>query len=198
LSNSLPLIYLARHGETEWSISGRHTGRTDLPLTAQGEQNARLLGARLAGMKFAQVATSPVQRASRTCELAGFGGEAVSDDDLMEWDYGEYEGLRTTEILVDRSDWFLFRDGCPGGESPQQVGARADRVIERIRAAEGNTILFAHGHYLRVFTARWLGLEPYAGRFFVLGTAGLSVLGYEHNRQQPVVRLWNETGHFET
>jgi len=195
MSNELPVIYLARHGETAWSLSGQHTGLTDLPLTERGEQNARALGHRLNGLNFVKVFTSPLQRARRTCELAGFGTVADVDRDLLEWNYGQYEGRRTAEIHAERPDWQLFRDGCPGGESPDQVGARADRVVGRMRAVEGKVLLFSSGHFLRVLAARWLGLEPAAGRFFLLSTASLSALGYEHNRSQPVIRLWDDTRH---
>jgi probable phosphoglycerate mutase len=198
LSESLPAVYLARHGETEWSLSGQHTGLTDLPLTERGERNARRLGERLKGLSFAKVFTSPLQRARRTCELAGFGDRAEIDPDLVEWNYGEYEGKRTEEIHARRPDWQLFRDGCPGGESPQQIGARADRVIKRIRAIRGNVLIFSSGHILRVLTARWLGLEPVGAQYFLLSTASLSELGYEHNLSQPVIQLWNDTNHVES
>jgi len=193
MSNELPVIYLARHGETAWSLTGQHTGLTDLPLTERGEQNARALREQLIGLNFGKVFTSPLQRAARTCEMAGFGAVAEVDRDLVEWDYGQYEGRRTAEIHAKRPDWQLFRDGCPGGESPDQVGARADRVVRRVRAIEGNVLLFSSGHFLRVFAARWLGLEPGAGRYFVLGTASLSAVGYEHDRSEPVIRFWDET-----
>jgi probable phosphoglycerate mutase len=195
MPDALPAAHLARHGETAWSITGQHTGLTDLPLTERGERDARRLGDRLRGLTFARVLTSPLQRAARTCELAGFGAAAEIDKDLVEWDYGAYEGRRSAEIWAERPDWQLFRDGCPGGESPEQVGARADRVVGRVRAVEGDSLLFASGHILRVLAARWLDLPPGAGRHFVLGTAGLSVLGYEHDRTSPVIRLWNDTAH---
>jgi broad specificity phosphatase PhoE len=198
MSEALPVIYLARHGETAWSLSGQHTGLTDLPLTERGERNARLLGERLHGLTFARVFTSPLQRAVRTCELAGFGAVAEVDSDLVEWNYGDYEGRRTVEIHAERPDWQLFRDGCPGGESRDQVGARADRVVNRVRAIQGDVLLFSSGHFLRVFAARWLGLEPAGGRYFLLSTASLSALGYEHNLSEPVIRLWNETHHVST
>ena len=191
----LPVIHLARHGETAWSVTGQHTGLTDLPLTQRGERNALRLGKRLAGLVFAKVSTSPLQRAVRTCELAGFGAAAEVDPDLVEWNYGDYEGLRTAEIHAKRPDWQLFRDGCPNGESPEQIGARADRVVSRVRAINGDVLIFSSGHFLRVLTARWLGLEPAAGRFFMLNTASVSVLGYEHSLSQPVIRLWNDTRH---
>jgi broad specificity phosphatase PhoE len=196
MSEVLPVVYVARHGETAWSLSGQHTGLTDLPLTPNGERNARRLGERLKGMTFAKVFTSPLQRAARTCELAGFGAVAEVDPDLVEWDYGQYEGLRSDEILAKRPDWQLFRDGAPGGESPAQVRARADRVVQRVRAVRGNVLLFSSGHFIRVFAARWLGLDPVsAGKYFLLSTASLSALGYEHNRSQPVIRLWNDDHH---
>jgi probable phosphoglycerate mutase len=198
MSEGLPVIYLARHGETAWSLSGQHTGLTDLPLTERGERNARRLGQRLDGLTFAKVFTSPLQRAARTCELAGFGAVSEIDRDLMEWNYGQYEGRRTAEIHAERPDWQLFRDGCPGGESPDQIGARADRVVSRVRAVSGDMLLFSSGHFLRVFTARWLGLEPGAGQYFLLSTASLSALGYEHNLSEPAIRLWNETHHVGT
>lgn len=192
MSDTLPVVYLARHGETEWSLSGRHTGLTDLPLTARGEQGARQLGKRLAGLEFAGVFTSPLQRAAETCRLAGFGEAAEVVPDLVEWNYGKYEGLRTTEIHAERPDWQLFRDGCPDGETPSQVGARADRIIDRCRKANGNALVFSSGHILRVVAARWLGLTPGAGQYFILGTASVSVLGYEHNMSEPAIRLWND------
>jgi probable phosphoglycerate mutase len=167
-------------------------------LTDRGERNARRLGERLKGLSFAKVFASPLKRTRRTCELAGFGDRAEVDPDLVEWNYGEYEGLRTEEIRAKRPDWQLFRDGCPGGESPQQVGARADRVIKRIREIQGNVLIFSSGHILRVLTARWLGLEPAAGQYFLLSTASLSELGYEHNLSQPVIQLWNDTNHVES
>jgi probable phosphoglycerate mutase len=195
MNNELPLIYIARHGETAWTLSGQHTGRTDLPLTERGQRNACRLGERLKGLVFVEVLTSPLQRAVRTCELAGFGAVANVDQDLLEWDYGQYEGRRTDEIHRERPEWQLFRDGCPGGETPEQIGARADRVVNRVRKIQGNVLLFSSGHFLRVFTARWLGFEPGSGRYFVLDTASLGALGYEHNLSKPVIRLWNDTRH---
>jgi broad specificity phosphatase PhoE len=197
MSEALPIVYLARHGETAWTLTGQHTGLTDLPLTERGERNARRLEERLRGVTFAKVFTSPLQRAMRTCELAGFGSVAEIDRDLLEWNYGEYEGRLTTDIHRERPDWQLFRDGCPGGESPSQVGARADRVVHRTRAIEGDVLLFSSGHFLRVLAARWLGLEPAAGRFFLLSTASVGALSYEHNLFEPVIRLWNDTRHVE-
>jgi broad specificity phosphatase PhoE len=195
MSAALPVVYLARHGETAWTVSRQHTGLTDLPLTAHGELEAVSLRERLEGLAFAGVLTSPLQRAVRTCELAGFGAVAEVEPDLLEWNYGRYEGRTSAEIHAERPDWQLFRDGCPEGESPDQIGARADRVVRRVRAIDGNTLLFSSGHFLRVFTARWLGLEPGAGRYFLLGTASLSAVGYEHDRSDPVIRLWDEMPH---
>jgi broad specificity phosphatase PhoE len=197
MSELLSVVYLARHGETAWSLSGQHTGRTDLPLTERGESNARALGERLRGLAFAKVLTSPLQRAVRTCDLAGFGAVAKIDPDLVEWDYGQYEGRRTAEIHAERPDWQLFRDGCPGGESPGQIGARADRVVERVRAVKGDVLVFSSGHFLRVLAARWLGLDAAGGRYLLLSTASLSALGYEHNLAEPAIRLWNDTRHVE-
>jgi probable phosphoglycerate mutase len=195
MAEILPVLYLARHGETAWSLSGQHTGVTDVPLTERGEQDARRLGERLRGLTFARVLTGPLQRAARTCELAGFGSAAEVDRDLTEWNYGRYEGRTSAEILAERPDWQLFRDGCPGGETADEVGTRADRVVSRVRDLKGNVLLFSSGHLLRVLTARWLGLEPGAARYFLLSTASLSELGYEHNRSQPVIRFWNDTRH---
>ena len=195
MSEILPVIYLARHGETVWSVTGQHTGVTDLPLTDRGERNAVRLGERLRGLVFTKVFTSPLRRAARTCELAGFGAVANVDRDLMEWNYGDYEGLRTVEIRAKRPDWHLFRDGCPNGESPVQIGARADRVVSRMRAIKGDVLLFSSGHFLRVFAARWLGLEPAAGKFLMLDTASLSALSYEHDLSQPAIRFWNDSRH---
>ena len=193
MSEPLPVVYLARHGETAWSLSGQHTGRTDLPLTERGERQAHALGERLRGANFVKVLTSPSQRARRTAELAGFSNLAETDPDLAEWDYGQYEGRRTADILAERPRWFLFRDGAPGGETPDQVAARADRVVERVRAIGGNVLIFSSAHILRVLAARWLGLEAAGGRYFVLDTSSLSILGYEHNLAEPAIRLWNET-----
>ena len=195
MRETLPVLHLVRHGETAWSLSGQHTGLTDLPLTERGEQDARRLGERLRGLTLARVLTSPLQRAARTCELAGFGSAAEVDRDLLEWNYGRYEGRTSAEIHAERPDWDLFRDGCPGGETAAEVGARVDRVIGRVRAVQGDTLLFSSAHVLRVLAARWLGLEPQAARYFLLSTASLSALGYEHNRSQPVIRLWDDAGH---
>lgn len=188
-----PRIFIARHGETSWSASGQHTGRTDLPLTAQGEGNARGLARRLGGVAFGTVLTSPRQRARRTCELAGLGAAARVDPDLAEWDYGDYEGLRTAEIRARRPGWNLFADGCPGGESPADVSDRADRLIARLGALEGNVALFTHGHFGRVLAARWVELPVLAAERFLLGTASVGILGHEHgDPAEPVISLWNE------
>lgn len=195
MGNTLQEVFLMRHGDTAWTATGQHTGRTDIPLTAAGEDEARRLGTRLSGRNFSLVLTSPLARARHTCELAGFGGKAVADPDLMEWNYGAYEGRRSVDIHVERPDWNLFRDGCPDGETAADVGVRADRVVARIRQAPGPVAVFAHGHVLRVIVARWLGLPPEHGRSFLLGTAALSILGYEHAQNEPVVRLWNDTSH---
>jgi broad specificity phosphatase PhoE len=196
MSEVLPTVYMARHGNTAWTLSGQHTGLTDLPLTPDGERNAVRLGERLKGMKFAKVFTSPLQRAARTCELAGFGGVAETNPDLVEWDYGKYEGLTSAQILAEHPDWQLFRDGAPGGESPEQVGERADRVVHGVRKIAGDVLLFSSGHFIRVLTARWLALGPgTGGKYFLLSPASLSALSYEHNLSRPVIRLWNDDHH---
>jgi broad specificity phosphatase PhoE len=197
MPQTLPVVYLARHGETAWSLAGQHTGLTDIPLIKRGEQNARQLVKRLHTVSFAKLFTSPLQRARRTCELAGFGPVAEILPELLEWNYGDYEGRRTEEIRAERPDWNVFRDGCPGGETPVQVGERAERVIEKIRAVQGNLLLFSSAHFLRVLAARWLNLSPEAGKHFLLSTASVSVLGYEHELSQPVIRLWNYVRHVE-
>ena len=196
VNQMFPIVYLARHGETAWTLSGQYTGLTDLPLTERGERNARRLEERLRGLSFTRVFTSPLQRARRTCELAGFGAVAEIDPDLVEWNYGDYEGRRTGEIQAKRPDWELFRDGCPGGESPAQAAARADRVVSRIRAVLGNVLLFSSGHFIRVLATRWIGLEVTAiARRFLLSTASLSAVGYDKELSRPVIRLWNDTHH---
>ncbi len=191
----LQVIYLARHGETAWSLSGQHTGLTDLPLTPRGECNARRLKERLQGLEFVRVFTSPLQRAKRTCELAGFGAAAVVDRDLVEWDYGDYEGLRTADIRSKRPDWQMFRDGFPGGESFAEIAARADRIVNRVRSIDGDVLLFSSGHFLRVLAAQWLGMKTQDARYFLLDTASLSTLTYEHDPSQPAIGLWNDTRH---
>jgi probable phosphoglycerate mutase len=182
-------VYLIRHGETEWSLSGQHTGITDIPLTENGRNVAKQLEPILAKENFTMILTSPLERARKTCELAGLGAHAEIDRDLMEWNYGEYEGLTPKQIDAQAPGWMLFRDGCPGGETPEQAGARVDRVIARARAVEGHVALFAHGHIFRVFAARWLGLPATAGRHFLLDTATLSILSYY--RGIPAVKRWN-------
>jgi probable phosphoglycerate mutase len=199
MSDALPIVYIARHGNTAWTVSGQHTGLTDLPLTPDGERNAVRLGERLHGLQFAKVFTSPLQRASRTCELSGFAAVAETDPDLVEWNYGNYEGLTSPQILRENPTWQLFRDGAPGGESPDQVAARADRVIQRIRCLAGKVLLFSSGHFIRMLTARWLGLNPaVGGRYFILSPASLSALSYEHDLSRPAIRLWNDDHHVLT
>ncbi len=183
-------VVLVRHGETEWSRAGKHTGSTNVPLTERGQQQARAVGDALKRRRFALALTSPLARAVETCRLAGFGDTAQEREDLREWDYGAYEGRTTAEIRTERPGWSLWRDGAPDGETAAQVGERADRVIAEARSIDGDVILFAHGHLLRVLTARWLGLEPSAGQLFALDPATISILGYE--RETSVIRLWNE------
>jgi broad specificity phosphatase PhoE len=195
MSEALPSLYLARHGDTAWSKSGQHTGRADIPLTDQGERNARSLGARLKGLSFVKVLTSPLQRAKRTSELAGFGPVATIDPDLMEWNYGQYEGKRTDEIRQERPNWNLFRDSCPAGETLTDVSTRADRVIGRIQGCAGDVLLFAHRDFLRILAVRWVKLPAIEAQHFLLTTASLSILGYDHGLDQPVIRLWNDDRH---
>jgi probable phosphoglycerate mutase len=182
-------VWLVRHGETEWSAAGRHTGSTDLPLTVRGQEAARAVAATLHEHPFAAVLTSPLRRARETCELAGLSASAQVVDDLREWEYGDYEGLTTAQIRESRPGWTVWRDGCPGGESAADVGARADRVVARVRAIDGDVAVFAHGHFLRVLGARWCGLSPESGAVLALDTATLCRLGWE--REQAVVRMWN-------
>jgi probable phosphoglycerate mutase len=189
----LPRLFLARHGDTAWTESRQHTGRTDIPLNAAGEEHARLLGANLARFKFVKVFTSPLQRASRTCELAGYGAVANVEPALVEWDYGEFEGKLTADITKARPGWELYRDGCPKGESPEDVAARADSFIARVRELEGDVLAFSSGHIIRMIAARWLGLPPHAGRFFYVRTASVGVLAFEHkNPDEPIVAVWNQ------
>ena len=197
MKESLPEVYLARHGETEWSVSGRHTGLTDIPLTERGERNAGNLGERLKGLSFDQVLISPLQRARRTCELAGFNAQANDDPDLVEWDYGDYDGLTTADIRRSRPTWHLFRDGCPKGESVEAAGARADRVVNSARGIGGRLLLFGHGHFFRIVAARWMGLAATEARHLMLSTASLSILSYEHSLDDPAVLLWNDTSHIK-
>jgi probable phosphoglycerate mutase len=192
VSSKLPRLFLARHGDTEWTDLRRKTGRTDLPLNERGEARARQIGQRLQQFSFAQVFTSPLQRASRTCVLAGYGDVAEKDFDLVEWDYGRYEGKLTADIHQDRPGWELFRDGCPGGETAQDVAQRADRFISRVTQADGDVLAFSSGHIIRMIAARWLGLPPGAGRFFYCRPASVGVLGFEHeNKNEPIIGLWN-------
>lgn len=189
MSTSSQQVYLIRHGETEWSLSGQHTGVTDIPLTENGRKLAKMLQPVLAKESFALVLTSPLERARKTCELAGLAERAEIDRDLMEWNYGAYEGLTTKQIRAERPGWILFRDGCPGGESPHEIAVRVDRAIARVRTVDGHVALFAHGHVFRVFAARWLGLLAGAGSHFLLDTATLNILGYYQDI--PAVKRWN-------
>ena len=185
-------IYLIRHGETEWSLTGRHTGRTDVPLTANGERHAAQFREVLQDLKFTQVLTSPLQRARRTCELAGFGAMARMEPDLQEWDYGDYEGRTSVDIRAQQPGWNLFEDGSPGGESVGQISQRADRILAVLRSMDGPTLLFSHGHFLRALAVRWIGLPVLEGRHFALATASLSILGFEHRDDEtPAISLWN-------
>lgn len=187
----LPQFWLVRHGETAWSLTRQHTGRSDIPLTKGGEEAAQRLGERLSARPFSQIWSSPSQRARRTGELAGFSQRIAIVEDLAEWDYGAYEGRTTKEILADRPDWMLFRDGCPQGETPDDIAARADRVVERLRASTSDILIFSSAHILRVLAARWLGLPAAAGALLILDTASISILGYEHNDAERVIRGWN-------
>ena len=188
-------IWLARHGQTEWSVAGRHTGRSDVPLTPEGEQEAKKLGARLQKTAFAAVLTSPLQRAKKTCELAGFGARAEEVADLMEWNYGAYEGLRSAEIRAIRPGWHLFRDGCPGGERLEDVVLRADLVIARLKSSTGDVLIFSHGHFLRVLATRWAGIPPETGGRFSLAPASVSMLGTDGASGDPVIDRWNDVCH---
>jgi len=190
--SQFPQLFLVRHGETSWTMTGQMTGRTDLALTDRGADEARQLAPRLRRLHVSRVLTSPLERARQTAALAGFP-DAETDPDLQEWDYGAYEGRRTLDVRAERPDWRLFEHGCPGGETPDAVGARADRVIARVRAGDGNTLAFAHRDLIRVLTARWIGLPPIDGRRFWLATASVSVLGYDHGLDEPVILRWNET-----
>jgi broad specificity phosphatase PhoE len=195
VSADLPRLFLARHGDTAWTDSRQHTGRTDLPLNERGEERARQIGQRLQRFSFARVFTSPLQRASKTCELGGFGAVAQVDHDLVEWDYGCFEGKLTRDILKERPGWELFRDGCPDGESPEDVAARADRFLARVRGLGGDMLAFSSGHIIRMIAARWLGLPPAGGRFFYCRPASVGVLGFEHKSlDEPIIGLWNYVG----
>jgi len=191
MNQALPRVYLVRHGETAWTLTGQHTGRTDLPLTEQGERQARALRASLGALRIDRILSSPLQRARRTAELAMPQAHVEEDDELMEWDYGAYEGRSTVDIEVERPGWRLLRDGSPGGETLDAVGARADRVIGRLRAGGGNVLLFGHREILRILAVRWIGLAPIEGRHLLLATASLSVLGYDHDLTEPVIHAWN-------
>jgi probable phosphoglycerate mutase len=197
MSTTFPIVYLARHGETAWTLTGQHTSRTDLPLTEHGADMARQLGGRLNGLRFAKVFTSPCLRAVQTCQLAGFGAVAELDRDLVEWDYGDYEGRLSVDILAERPGWQLFRDGCPGGESPDEVAARADRVVQRVRQIGADVLVFSSGHFLRMLAARWIEGDPIVGRSLMLSTASLSNLSHEHS-SDPAIRVWNDTSHLLT
>ena len=192
ISKKSPEIYLVRHGQTEWSASGKHTGRTDIPLTTAGEEAARRLAEPLAGLSFSAVWSSPSQRAFNTCVLAGFGSVCAKKPELAEWNYGAYEGLTTKEILVQRPGWNLFQNGCPGGETASDVGSRADGIVRQLREVASSVLVFSSSHFLRVLAARWLGLPPDDGARFVLDTASISILGYEHDLTEPVIRRWNQ------
>jgi broad specificity phosphatase PhoE len=193
MPSELPRLFLTRHGDTAWTDSRQHTGRTDLPLNPAGEDRARQIGERLRRFSFARVFTSPLQRASGTCELAGFGVVAQVDPDLVEWDYGRFEGMLTRDIMKEKPGWELFRDGCPDGESPGDVAARADGFIDRVRKVEGDVLAFSSGHIIRMIAARWLGLPPGAGRFFYCRPASVGVLAFEHKkREEPIIGLWNQ------
>ena len=195
MKTAAPVLVVVRHGETEWSRSGQHTGHTDLPLLEEGRAMGVALQTPLRGWNFAAVWTSPLRRASETCALAGFGAVSQPRADLMEWDYGAYEGKTKAQIRAERPGWVMWTDGAPNGESAQEVGARVDRIIAEARAVKGNVLVFAHGHLLRVLAAHWLGLPPKDGRLFVLGTASISVLGYDSDGVQPAIHLWNDTTH---
>lgn len=189
MSTRPPEVVLVRHGETAWSRSGKHTGRTDIPLTARGREEARAVGVELRGRRFALVLTSPLRRAEETCRLTGLGAAAARRDELMEWDYGAYEGRTTIDIRKERPGWRLWRDGVPDGETAAQVAKRVDRVVAELRATAGDAAVFAHGHVLRILAVRWLGLQPKAGRLFALDPGTVSILGYE--RETSVIRMWN-------
>lgn len=192
MNSALPKVYLVRHGETAWTLSGQHTGRTDIPLTERGERDAQELNARLRSLSFAKVFTSPLQRARRTGELAGFGDYAEIDHDLTEWDYGAYEGRRTLDIRTEHPGWRLFKDGCQSGEMLEDVSGRADRVIARVRALDDDVLIFAHRDILRILIARWIALPALEAHRLYLETASLSVLGYDHGLDEPVIRLLND------
>jgi probable phosphoglycerate mutase len=190
-----PNIWIVRHGQTEWSVAGKHTGRQNIPLTPEGEAEARKLEARLRPLQFAAVLSSPLERARKTCELAGFGARAEQIPDLMEWDYGAYEGLKSAEIRAKRPDWALFRDGCPGGEQLKDVVLRADRIVQRLKSEAGNVLLFSHGHFLRVLATRWAGISPESGSRFGLAPASISILAWDGASGDPIIDRWNDVSH---
>ena len=194
MTQVLPTVFLVRHGDTAWTLTAQHTGRTDLPLIEQGEHQARAVGARFSALRFDRILSSPLRRARRTAELAMPSSLIEPDDDLMEWDYGDYEGRRTVDIEAERPGWRLFRDGSPGGETLASVGARVDLVVSRIREGGGHVLVFAHREVLRILAVRWIGLAPMAGRSLVLATASVSVLGYDHDLTEPVIHVWNDLG----
>ncbi|MEJ0085136.1 MAG: histidine phosphatase family protein [Pseudomonadota bacterium] len=193
-TQTLPRIYLVRHGETAWSLSRQYTGRADIPLTARGERDAVELGAHLKGLEFAQVLMSPLLRARQTANLIGFSTHAIVEPDLMEWDYGSYEGRRAADVQAERPGWDLFTDGCPGGESLADLAVRAERVIEKLRAASADVLIVAHRDVLRILMARWVGLQPIDARRFYLDTASVSIIGYQHALDEPAIRLLNASG----
>ena len=198
-ASPLPRLFLARHGDTAWTDSHQKTGRTDVPLNERGEERARQIGVHLSRFSFSHVFTSPLERASRTCELAGFGARAEVDPDLLEWDYGRFEGKRTGEILELQPGWELFRDGCPEGELPGDVAGRADRFIARVHKLAGDVLAFSSGHISRMIAARWLGLPPAAGRIFYCDPASVGMLGFEHSRlDEPIIELWNYVRHAQS
>lgn len=192
---TFPQIQLARHGETAWALTGQHTGLTDIPLTARGEADAGLLGEQLRGGQFKAVFTSPLQRAKKTCDISGYGDVAVIDHDLVEWNYGDFDGLTSAQIRQKQPGWNVFLHGCPNGESTAQVTERADRMIAKLRAVGDNVLVFSSGHFLRALSARWCGLDVSFGRYLLLGTTSLSLLGYDHGLDEPVLRLWNDCHH---
>jgi broad specificity phosphatase PhoE len=196
-ADSLPRLFLIRHGDTDWTDVHRHTGRSDIPLNARGEEHARRLRAQLKCETFARVFVSPLIRVRRTCELAGFADGAEVNPDLTEWDYGDYEGRQTIDVHRERPNWNLYRDGTPNGESPEQVAARADRFLELVRPIEGDVAAFSSGQIIRMIAARWISLQPLAARYFYTATASVGILGYEHNPDQRVVMLWNDVGSFD-
>jgi len=194
--STLPSIYLVRHGQTEWALAGRHTGRTDMILTPEGERQASTLKERLQGLQFAQVLTSPLLRAKKTCELAGFGDRMLEDADLMEWDYGDYEGLTSREIRAKHPDWSTYKHGFPNGESVDAVAARGARVATHLKSLSGNVLVFSHGHFLRFVAVSWLGLKKKQAGLLMLSTASVSVLGFDHNNiDEPAIALWNDNHH---